>query len=285
MTKNLTTALFPVAGIGRRLLPMTKAVPKELLPVGGLPLIQYAVNEAREAGIRKFVFVAGDNLPQLRDYFSPAPKLEQKLTAQKAFDSLELLRELVLDEAVFIQQPASLGLGHAIHCGAAEIDEPFAVLLPDDLLQGQGRGRAGSVLAQMKEQWLKLDGENNMIAIEKVPESETSRYGIMAVKQQEGCLIKASGVVEKPSANPPSQLALIGRYILNPNIFEFIDKTSAGAVGEIQITDAIEAARATTPLYGYLYQGKRFDCGTKEAYIKTQKSFSDENFNGEYDSL
>ena len=281
MTKNLTTALFPVAGIGRRLLPMTKAVPKELLPVGGLPLIQYAVNEAREAGIRKFVFVAGDNLPQLRDYFSPAPKLEQKLAAQKAFDSLELLRELVLDEAVFIQQPASLGLGHAIHCGAAEIDEPFAVLLPDDLLCGG----AGSVLAQMKEQWLKLDGENNMIAIEKVPESETSRYGIMAVKQQEGCLIKASGVVEKPSANPPSQLALIGRYILNPNIFEFIDKTSAGAVGEIQITDAIEAARATTPLYGYLYQGKRFDCGTKEAYIKTQKSFSDENFNGEYDSL
>ena len=285
MTKNLTTALFPVAGIGRRLLPMTKAVPKELLPVGGLPLIQYAVNEAREAGIRKFVFVAGDNLPQLRDYFSPAPKLEQKLAAQKAFDSLELLRELVLDEAVFIQQPASLGLGHAIRCGAAEIDEPFAVLLPDDLLQGQGRGRGGSVLAQMKEQWLKLDGENNMIAIEKVPESETSRYGIMAVKQQEGCLIKASGVVEKPSANPPSQLALIGRYILNPNIFEFIDKTSAGAVGEIQITDAIEAVRATTPLYGYLYQGKRFDCGTKEAYIKTQKSFSDENFNGEYDSL
>lgn len=269
MTKTLTTALLPVAGIGRRLLPMTKAVSKELLPVGGLPLIQWAVDEAKAAGVEKFVFVASDNLPQLKNYFSPNPKLEEKLRSQEAHAELKLLQELILDSAVFVSQPNSLGLGHAIGCGAQDINESFAVLLPDDLLRGLG----SSVLAQMKAQWQTLKGENNMIALEEVPEDQTSRYGIMARENQEGQLVKAAGVVEKPKRNPPSNLALIGRYILEPNIFDHIEKTKAGAVGEVQITDAIEAARAQTPLYGYLYKGERFDCGTKEAFIKTQKEF------------
>ena len=266
MTKNLTTALFPVAGIGRRLLPMTKAVSKELLPVGGLPLIQHAVNEAKQAGISRFVFVAGDNLAALRSYFSPSARLEAKLKAQQAEAELQLLSDLVLEDAVYIHQPKSLGLGHAIGCGRAAIDAPFAVLLPDDLLQA----RPG-VLAQMAAAWQNIDG--NMIAIEEVPLAETSRYGIMAVAEQKGKIIKARNVVEKPKSDPPSRFALIGRYILQPNIFDMIDKTSAGAVGEIQITDAIAQAMPETPLYGLLYEGRRFDCGTRQSFTQTQRDF------------
>lgn len=271
MTKNLTTALFPVAGIGRRLLPMTKSVPKELLPIGGLPLIQHAVNEAKASGITKFVFVAGDNLPQLKGYFSPNPKLESKLMESEAVAELKILAELILDEAIYVRQENPLGLGHAIGCGRDKINEPFAVILPDDLL----RGKESPVLLQMKQEWQNLEGSNNMIALENVTLAETSRYGIMSPKKQNGNLVEAENIIEKPKNNPPSTLALIGRYILTPDIFEAISETSSGAIGEIQITDAIALAmkQKNTPLYGWLYEGERFDCGTTKALIKTQRVF------------
>ena len=254
---------------------MTKAVSKEMLPVGGLPLIQHAVNEASEAGITRFIFVAGANLQGLKSYFSPAPELEKKLAAQKADEDLEMLRGLVLDDAVYLRQEESLGLGHAIGCASGHIDEPFAVLLPDDLLCAQP-----GVLTQMIAAWQKTGG--NMIALEEVPHQDCSRYGIMDVAERSGAIVSARGLVEKPPvAQAPSNLALIGRYILQPEIFEAIAQTKAGAGGEIQITDAIAAqikttklsTKLSTKLYGFVYDGQRFDCGTRAALIATQKTF------------
>ena len=267
MTQTLTTALFPVAGLGRRLLPMTKAVSKELLPIGGLPIIQHAVNEARQAGITRFIFVAGENLPKLKSYFSPAPSLEKKLAAQKADEELKILRDLVIDDAIYLRQEDMLGLGHAIGCARDHIKEPFAVLLPDDLLVAQP-----GVLAQMIGAWEKTGG--NMIALEEVPRQDCARYGIMDPVKRDGAIVRARGVVEKPPVDQaPSNLALIGRYILQPDIFEAIAQTRAGAVGEIQITDAIAAQIKTTKLYGFIYNGQRFDCGTRAAFAAAQKNF------------
>ena len=279
MTRRVNIALFPVAGIGRRLLPMTKAISKELLPIGGLPLIQYAVNEAIEAGITKFIFVAGHHLPLLRSYFSRDEILEEKLTALGAQEELALLRDLHLENAIYIHQPQSLGLGHAIFCARDAIDEPFAVLLPDDLLIA-----TPSVLSQMCLEWEKAGGRNQMVAIETVPKSDCHRYGILDPEGEEGenastgamtrQSVKAKAVIEKPKSNPPSDLAMIGRYILDPAIFDILAQTQKGAGGEIQITDAMNQMIETTPLHGFLYQGQRFDCGTKQAFIQTQKHFA-----------
>ncbi len=267
MTQPLTTAVFPVAGLGRRLLPMTKAVSKELLPVGGLPIIQHAVNEARDAGITRFIFVAGQNLQRLKSYFSHDPKLEKKLTTQNAHEELKILHDLVLDNAIYLLQEDMLGLGHSIGCARDHVQEPFAVLLPDDLLVAQP-----GVLAQMIGAWQKTGG--NMIALEKVPRQDCSRYGIMDAASQQNNIVRARGVVEKPPVEQaPSNLALIGRYILQPNIFDAIAQTSSGAIGEIQITDAIAAQIKTTKLYGFIYDGQRFDCGTRSAIVAAQKNF------------
>ncbi len=246
---------------------MTKTVSKEMLPIGGLPIIHHAVNEAREAGITRFIFVAGDNLQGLRAYFSPAPELEDRLTALKAHEELNIVRDLTLDNAVYLRQKDMLGLGHAIGCASDHISEPFAVLLPDDLLRAQP-----GVLTQMIAAWQKTGG--NMIALEEVPHQDCARYGIMDPARRQGAVVQARGVVEKPPIDQaPSNLALIGRYILQPEIFEAIAQTKAGAGGEIQITDAIAAQIKTTKLYGFVYDGQRFDCGTRAAFIAAQKTF------------
>jgi len=261
MTKRVRKAVFPVAGLGTRFLPATKTVPKEMMPIVDRPLIQYAVDEAIEAGCDTLVFITNRYKHAVADYFDKAYELEQKLERAGKLEQLELVRNPLPEgvRAVFVTQAEALGLGHAVLC-AREIvgDEPFAVLLPDDLIWNRGGPGA---LRQMADVAAATGG--SVIAVEDVPAENTGSYGIVATDAFDGRQGRIRRIVEKPRPEEaPSTLAVVGRYVLSPRIFPLLEATTPGAGGEVQLTDAIAALLEQEPVHAYRFQGTRFDCGT-----------------------
>ena len=258
-------AVFPVAGLGTRFLPATKAQPKEMLPVVDKPLIQYAVEEAYAAGIRHMIFVTGRNKRAIEDHFDTAYELENELQAANKSAMLAVLRSIVPDDMVmsYVRQPRSLGLGHAVLCAEHMVgDEPFAVLLADDLMVG-----TPPIMAQMVAQFETL--KQSVIAVQEVPAEHTRRYGIVAGDTVRPGLIKVSRMVEKPAPEvAPSRMGVAGRYILTPAVFEQIRQQSSGVGGEIQLTDGIAGLMKTESVYAFEYSGKRYDCGSKEGFLQ-----------------
>ena len=258
-------AVFPVAGLGTRFLPATKAQPKEMLPVVDKPLIQYAVEEAYAAGIRHMIFVTGRNKRAIEDHFDTAYELENELQAANKGAMLAVLRSIVPEDMVmsYVRQPRSLGLGHAVLCAEHMVgDEPFAVLLADDLMVG-----TPPILAQMVAQFETL--KQSVIAVQEVPAEHTRRYGIVAGDTVRPGLIKVSRMVEKPAPEvAPSRMGVAGRYILTPAVFEQIRQQSSGVGGEIQLTDGIAGLMKTESVYAFEYSGKRYDCGSKEGFLQ-----------------
>ena len=258
-------AVLPVAGFGTRVLPATKAIPKEMLPVVDRPAIQYVVDEAREAGIEHIVFVTGRNKGAIEDYFDRAYELEVTLDAKRKTDAQGKLKSTILPagSASFVRQQSPLGLGHAVLCARDIIgDEPFAVLLPDVIVKAEQ-----SCLAQMVEAYDKTGG--NVIAVDAVPEAEVFKYGVIAPKSRDGKLIKMAGMVEKPPvAEAPSNLKITGRYILQPEIFALLEDQGAGAGGEIQLTDAMARLMETQEFHAFEYEGSDYDCGSIAGYFE-----------------
>ena len=261
-------AVFPVAGLGTRFLPATKASPKEMLPVVDKPLIQYAVEEAYAAGIRHMVFVTGRSKRAIEDHFDTAYELENELETAGKTDLLALVRSVQPDDmdCAFVRQPRSLGLGHAVLCAEPLIgNEPFAVLLADDLMRGPVGGIP--VLAQMAQAFRQQG--RSVIAVQEVPEEQVNRYGIVAGEPAGGPLIRIDRIVEKPAPkDAPSRMGIAGRYILTPGIFEQIRSQPTGAGGEIQLTDAIGRLMEHEAVYAFQYEGKRYDCGSKEGFLQ-----------------
>ena len=266
MSKRIRKAVFPVAGLGTRFLPATKTVPKEMLPIVDKPLIQYAVDEAIEAGCDTLIFVTNRYKHAVADYFDKAYELEQKLEKSGKHEQLALVREILPPHvrAVFVTQAEALGLGHAVLCARPVVgDEPFAVLLPDDLIWSRGAG----VLSQMAD--IAEQTGASVIATEDVPADQTGSYGIVATEAFSGRSGRVTAIVEKPSPDTaPSTLAVVGRYILSPKIFDLLEKTRAGTGGEIQLTDGISALMENEPVTAYRFQGSRFDCGTHLGLIE-----------------
>lgn len=266
MKMQLRKAVFPVAGLGTRFLPATKSIPKEMLPIVDRPIIQYAVDEAIEAGCDTLIFVTGRAKRAVEDYFDRAPELEAELEAKGKTEALEAVRNIIPPhvKVLFVRQPQPLGLGHAVLCAAPMIsrDEHFAVLLPDDLIDGYPSG----VLKQM----LPVVQENgaSVVAVEQVLPEEVSKYGIVDPANQEGKLMKLQSIVEKPPmSEAPSTSAVVGRYILHASILETLERTQPGSGGEIQLTDALAQQIDEPGLYGYQFSGKRFDCGSKRGFL------------------
>ena len=257
---RIRKAVFPVAGLGTRFLPATKTVPKEMLPVIDRPLIQYAVDEAIEAGCDTLVFVTNRYKHAVADYFDKAYELEQKLERSGKTEQLELVRSVLPEgvRAVFVTQAEALGLGHAVLCAKPVVgDEPFAVVLPDDLIWNRGPG----ALKQMAD--LAVETGSSVLATQNVAREKTGSYGIVATDDFSGRQGRITGIVEKPKPEvAPSTLAVVGRYVLSPRIFDLLEATKPGAGGEIQLTDAISALLAQEPVLAYRFQGTRFDCGT-----------------------
>ena len=262
---TLKKAVFPVAGLGTRFLPATKAQPKEMLPVVDKPLIQYAVEEAYAAGIRHMIFVTGRNKRAIEDHFDTAYELETELEAAGKQQLLELVRSMNPSDMDFsyVRQPRSLGLGHAVLCAEHLIgNEPFAVLLADDLMVG-----TPPVLAQMARQFEQL--QQSVLAVQEVPLEQTRRYGIVAGEAVNSQLIKISQMVEKPAPEvAPSCMGVAGRYILTSAVFRHIRNQPTGVGGEIQLTDGIAGLMAEESVYAYQYEGKRYDCGSKEGFLE-----------------
>lgn len=268
---TLTKAVFPVAGLGTRFLPATKAQPKEMLPVVDKPLIQYAVEEAYSAGIRHMIFVTGRNKRAIEDHFDTAYELENELEMAEKHALLSLVRSVQPADMnfAFVRQPRSLGLGHAVLCAEHLVgNEPFAVLLADDLMVGPVNGP--SVLAQMATQFAAV--QQSILAVQEVPLSQTRRYGIVAVQPDDAThpgLMKVEKIVEKPAPElSPSRMAVAGRYILTPEIFGHIRSQATGVGGEIQLTDGISSLLSEQSVYALQYQGKRYDCGSKEGFLE-----------------
>ena len=263
---RIRKAVFPVAGLGTRFLPATKTVPKEMLPIVDKPLIQYAVDEAIEAGCDTLIFVTNRYKHAVADYFDKAYELEQKLEKSGKYEQLDLIRNILPSHvrAVFVTQTEALGLGHAVLCAKAIVgDEPFAVLLPDDLIWNRGAG----ALKQMADA-AEATGAS-VIAVQDVPHEQTGSYGIVATEAFSGRSARIRAIVEKPEPEvAPSNLAVVGRYVLNSQIFDLLECTTPGAGGEIQLTDAIAALLVEKPVYAYRFQGTRFDCGTHLGLIE-----------------
>jgi UTP--glucose-1-phosphate uridylyltransferase len=272
MRKKVTKAIFPVAGLGTRFLPATKSVPKEIMTLVDRPLIQYAIDEAREAGIKEFIFVTSRGKGALEDYFDHAPVLEQELRKKNKAELLETLKATNMDSGAiaYIRQHRALGLGHAVWCARRLIaNEPFAVILPDDVIAGET-----SCLKQMIDAYAETGG--NMVAAMEVSPDQTSSYGVLDVKEDMGSLVSVQGMVEKPpKGEAPSNLAVIGRYILSPNVLGNLNRLKSGSGGEIQLTDAIadEIAQENS-VYGFRFKGERFDCGSKAGFLRATVSFA-----------
>src|SRR5262245_8674453 len=270
--KPIRKAVFPVAGLGTRFLPATKAMPKEMLPVVDRPLIQHVVDEAREAGIEHFIFVTGRNKAVIEDHFDRQFELEHTLTErQRRVDLEALTRDLPgPGTASFTRQQLPLGLGHAVWCARELVGhEPFALLLPDVLVQ-HTRG----CLAQMIDASKDLDGNANIIAVEEVPTERVHMYGVVGVGATKGKAFSITKMVEKPKASEaPSNLSITGRYILQPQIFELLEKQAAGVGGEIQLTDAMVALARTQPFYGLKFEGRSFDCGSKIGFLAANVAY------------
>lgn len=271
MRRKVTKAIFPVAGLGTRFLPATKSVPKEIMTLVDRPLIQYAIDEAREAGIKEFIFVTSRGKGALEDYFDHSPTLEEELRRKGKNDLLDVLKSTNMDSGAiaYIRQHKALGLGHAVWCARRLIaNEPFAVILPDDVIAAEK-----PCLKQMVEAYEETGG--NMVAAMEVPREKTSSYGVLDVKEDMGSIVSVNGMVEKPDADKaPSNLAVIGRYILSPNVLSNLNKIKAGAGGEIQLTDAIASEIAQgNGVYGYRFRGQRFDCGSKSGFLQATVAF------------
>ena len=272
--KKLRKAVLPVAGFGTRVLPATKTIPKEMLPVVDRPALQYVVDEAREAGIEHFVFVTGRNKGAIEDYFDRAYELEYSLKAKgktKIYDELDAATPEA-GTMSFVRQQSAKGLGHAIWCARDVIgDDPFAILLPDVLVKAKK-----SCLAQMVEAYNEVGG--NIIAVDAVPEDRVSSYGVIAPKSRKGRLIEMSGMVEKPAvAEAPSNLKITGRYILQPQIMDILKTQAAGAGGEIQLTDAMATLMGQQPFHAYEYEGQDYDCGSKLGYLEAVLGFAQDH--------
>ncbi|MFL6729414.1 MAG: UTP--glucose-1-phosphate uridylyltransferase [Sphingomicrobium sp.] len=262
MTSKVRKAVFPVAGLGTRLLPATKTIPKEMITIVDRPLIQYAVDEAREAGIEQLIFVTGRGKSALVDYFDKAFELEATMTkAGKSLGPLEP-SNAGFGELVTVRQQQPLGLGHAVWCARHIIgDEPFAVLLPDELMVGKP-----NCLARMVEAYGEVGG--NVVATLEVPDSETHKYGVIDPGASNGRLTEIRGLVEKPApGTAPSNLMLPGRYILQPEVMRALDAQEAGAGGEIQLTDAMARLIGEQPFHGYRFEGERHDCGSAAGFV------------------
>ena len=258
-------AIFPVAGLGTRSLPATKAMPKEMLPIVDKPLVQYAVEEAYAAGIRQMIFVTGRHKRAIEDHFDFTFELEDALEKSNKADLLKTVHAVKPDdmECVFVRQPKALGLGHAVLCGRSVVgDNPFAVLLPDDLMIG-----TPPVLVQMVQQF--EERQASMVAVQEVPAEHTRRYGIVAGTPVGDRLVEMTKFVEKPAPEvAPSRLGVSGRYVLTPRVFEEIAAQPRGVGGEIQLTDGIAGLMRHEKVYAYRYEGKRYDCGSKEGFLQ-----------------
>jgi UTP--glucose-1-phosphate uridylyltransferase len=283
MNKSIRKAIFPVAGLGTRFLPATKAMPKEMLTVVDRPLIQHVVDEARDAGIEHFVFITGRNKGVIEDHFDRPFELEHVLSERKKFREIEMLDALLPGpgQTSFIRQQEPMGLGHAVWC-ARDLarHEPFALLLPDVLVQAPEQ----SCLAQMIGQYdllrkqLGPDEKINLIAVEQVPDDQTHQYGVVSIGEGGDGLWRVTGMVEKPKkGTAPSNLIIMGRYILQPEIFDILSSQGRGAGGEIQITDAMRTLMETQRFYAYQYTGRSHDCGSKLGFLVANVAFALEN--------
>ena len=272
MRKKVTKAIFPVAGMGTRFLPATKSVPKEIMTLVDRPLVQYAIDEARAAGIKEFIFVTSRGKGALEDYFDHAPQLEKELRKKGKTELLDILKSTNMESGAiaYIRQHKALGLGHAVWCARRLIgDEPFAVMLPDDVIAAET-----PCLQQMVEAYHETGG--SMVAAMEVPPERTSSYGILDVEEEMGAVVKIKSMVEKPNPeDAPSNLAVIGRYILNPSVLSNLNKMKTGAGGEIQLTDAIaqEIGKPKGGVYGFRFRGQRFDCGSKSGFLQATVAF------------
>jgi len=270
ISRKVTKAVFPVAGLGTRFLPATKSIPKEIMSLVDRPLIQYAIDEARAAGIEEFIFVTSRGKGALEDYFDSAPVLENTLKAKNKTDLLNVLQDTDMDSGAiaYIRQKEALGLGHAVWCARRLLgNEPFAVILPDDVIAAKK-----PCLQQMVEAYEQTGG--NVVAAMEVPQAMTSSYGVLDIEEDMGSLVSVKGMVEKPPADEaPSNLAVIGRYILTPDVLKNLDDHSAGAGGEIQLTDAIAKEIQNSGVYGFRFEGQRYDCGSKAGYLQATVAF------------
>ncbi|MEY8802284.1 UTP--glucose-1-phosphate uridylyltransferase [Leisingera sp. XS_AS12] len=268
---HIRKAVFPVAGMGTRFLPATKSIPKEMLPLVDRPLIQYAVDEAREAGIEEFIFVTAAGKGALEDYFDTAAALENTLEARGKTDALEAIARTRLPEGAlsFVRQSNPLGLGHAVGLAARLVgDEPFAVLLPDDVIRAPRGALSQMVTAHALNR-------GHMVATMKVAREQTSSYGILDVARETGKLTRARSMVEKPDpAQAPSTHAVAGRYILEPSIFAALAAIEPGAGGELQLTDAMNADLPAAGVTGFRFDGERFDCGSVQGFVQATAAFA-----------
>lgn len=271
MTRKVTKAIFPVAGLGTRFLPATKSIPKEIMTLVDRPLIQYAIDEARAAGIKEFIFVTSRGKGALEDYFDNSPVLEQELRKKGKDELLEVLKGTNMESGAiaYMRQHKALGLGHAVWCARRLIaNEPFAVILPDDVIAAEK-----PCLQQMVEAYENTGG--CMVAAMEVPPEKASAYGVLDVKEDMGDLVSTRGMVEKPAIDEaPSNLAVIGRYILTPDVLHSLNEKKTGAGGEIQLTDAIaEELAQGRDVFGYRFRGQRFDCGSKAGFLQATVAF------------
>jgi UTP--glucose-1-phosphate uridylyltransferase len=266
---RIDVAVFPVAGRGTRFLPATKASPKEMLPIVDKPLIQYAVEEALEAGARRLVFITGSSKRAIEDHFDTDGELENLLLKQGKSDLLRTLRSVLPSYAscIYIRQPAPLGLGHAVLCAKPAVgDAPFFVHLADDLIDAEE-----SCLKQMADRF----DDGSMVAVQTVPQSQTDKYGIVKTGARRGDLLRVDRIVEKPKPDKaPSNLAVVGRYLLTPRVFSHLERIGEGAGGEIQLTDGIARLMNDEPVYAYRFEGKRFDCGSKLGYLQANVEYA-----------
>ena len=283
MQKRITKAIFPVAGLGTRFLPATKSIPKEIMTLVDRPLIQYAIDEARAAGIKEFIFVTSRGKSALEDYFDIAPELERALRKKGKLDMLEELKSTNMESGAiaYIRQHKALGLGHAVWCARRLVaNEPFAVILPDDVIAAET-----PCLQQMVEAHEETGG--CMVAAMEVPKDKASSYGVIDIKEDFGSMVSVKGLVEKPAAEEaPSNLAVIGRYILTPRIMQNLNKIKTGSGGEVQLTDAIDAElKSGHDVFGYRFRGQRFDCGSKAGFLQATVAFglARDDLRGEFD--
>ncbi|NNU78979.1 UTP--glucose-1-phosphate uridylyltransferase GalU [Halovulum dunhuangense] len=271
MARKVRKAVFPVAGLGTRFLPATKSIPKEILTLVDRPLIQYAIDEARAAGIEEFIFVTSRGKSALEDYFDRAPELEKALRDKNKTDLLERLAPTNMDSGAiaYVRQHEALGLGHAVWCARRLIgNEPFAVLLPDDVIQS-----SVPCLKQMADAYDDIGG--NMVAAMEVPPEKASSYGVLDVEGDSGRVLRVRGMVEKPApGTAPSNLAVIGRYILTPQVLRNLNRMGRGSGGEIQLTDAIaQEVEANGNVTGFRFSGERYDCGSQSGFLQATVSF------------
>ena len=283
MQRKVTKAIFPVAGLGTRFLPATKSIPKEIMTLVDRPLIQYAIDEARAAGITEFIFVTSRGKSALEDYFDSAPELEASLRQKGKDDLLAILEQTAMPSGAiaYVRQQQPRGLGHAVWCAHRLVgDEPFAVILPDDVIAADT-----PCLKQMVEAYEAGGSRGCMVAAMEVPPEKTAAYGILDTGGADGPVVPVRGMVEKPApADAPSNLAVIGRYILPPPVMQTLDEVDPGAGGEIQLTDAIAREIERSGVSGYRFNGQRFDCGSKAGFLQATVAFglARPDLNGEF---